>query len=647
LGPSSGCKGNPNAELAVSAILLANTLSDFARSFGQWLHRIPSYHMVNRAVVVGGAAAIAFGAVLARSRYDHQQHDADNLLPWADPLATPAPRSAQIKSLRHGHFDVLVVGGGATGCGVALDAATRGMKVAVVEQADFAAGTSSRSTKLVHGGVRYLEKAFFQMDYGQLKLVFEALHERRVMLENARHVCNLLPTLTPCYRLWEVPYYWSGMKLYDLVAYASGSGLGLSRFAPVHEAKRLFPTLALTRPDNVSLKGTVVYYDGQFDDARMCISLALSAAMAGASVANYTQVTSLRKDDTGKVIGVRVKDLQTNQEFNVDAKVVVNATGIHSDSIRKMSHPDRPQMITPSSGVHLTLPDFYSPDSTALIVPKTKDGRVVFMLPWLGSTIAGTTDSKAEVTMRPRASTAEVDFILDALSDYLTVQVRPEDVLSVWSGIRPLALDPTQDSTENVSRDHVVVVEPDNMITITGGKWTTYRKMAQDAVDAAVKMTGMDVGPCKTTHMPVAGAVHWKPDLFTEVAQNYTVPHRPGFIDTRVAQHLARSYGDRARHVTRIAEEQKLGKRLVRGHPMLEAEVVYCVQHEFCLTPMDFLAHRTRLAFLDHAAAVEALPRVVQIMSKTLGWGPWRRRQETIKAKEFLKTFTCVDEEVA
>jgi len=461
------------------------------------------------------------------------------------------------------------------------------------------------------------------------------------MIENAKHLSGLLPTMTPCYKFYEVPYYWAGLKLYDLVAYVSGSGIGFSRFVPTSEAKTIFPTLKDKREDGVSLKGTIVYYDGQFDDSRMNVSLACSAAMAGSAVANYTEVLRLTKNQDGKVNGAHVKDDLSGEEYHVAAKVVMNCTGVHSDKIRHMSEASRGKMITPSSGVHVTLPDYYSPDNgTALIVPKTKDGRVVFMLPWLGATIAGTTDAACPVTMRPRASQEEVAFILEAIQDYLTVQVRQQDVLSVWAGIRPLASDPTCTSTENITRDHVVAVEDDGLISVCGGKWTTYRAMAKDAIDAAVACGGLaEKAACRTERLPLVGAVGYTAALFTEVAQNYVVPHRPGAIDTNVAKHLTAAYGDRARQITRIAEERKLGKRLVRGHPMIEAEVVYCVHAEYCLKPMDFLARRTRLAFLDVAATEQALPRVVELMGEALGWSYWRKRRETKEALDFLATF--------
>ncbi|KAL3143712.1 hypothetical protein ABBQ32_003553 [Trebouxia sp. C0010 RCD-2024] len=574
-----------------------------------------------------------------------EAHSARTRIDYLDKVPS---RKEQLRKLadgsEHNPFDVLVIGGGATGTGCALDAVTRGLRTALIEREDFASGTSSRSTKLVHGGVRYLEKAVFTLDYGQLKLVFEALHERKRLLENAPHLCNALPIMTPCYCWWEVPYYWLGLKAYDLVA--GTQGLTMSRFNGRKESHRQFPTLAQTRSeDGSSLKGTIVYYDGQFDDSRLCVALACTAALAGAAVTNHTEALKLLKDTDGLVIGAEVKDNLSGKKMHVYAKQVINATGPFADSLRQMSDPSKPSIIMPSAGVHVTLPDYYSPEHLGMIVPKTKDGRVVFMLPWLDATIAGTTDSSSEITMRPQPTEKEIQFILDAISEYLTVKVRRSDVMSAWSGIRPLASDPSTQDTASASRDHVASMDTDGMITIAGGKWTTYRRMAEDAVDLACVNGRVPAGqPCQTSHLALLGAHDYDPALFTEVAQNYTVPHRPGAIDTRVAKHLAASYGDRAHDVTRIAEQRKLGRRLVRGHPVLEAEVVYAVHHEYCETPEDFIARRSRLAFLDHRACEEALPRVVELMGEEKGWWYPKRQRELKRAKAFLSTFTSQPE---
>lgn len=430
-----------------------------------------------------------------------------------------------------------------------------------------------------------------------------------------------------------MPYYWAGLKAYDIVA--GSKNLSWSHFVSPLKAKASFPTLSDTNESGKRLKGTIIYYDGQFNDSRLALAVACTAQAAGAMVLNHVEVINLIHDkETGKAIGAELRDNLTGKVTRAYAKSIINATGPFTDDIRKMSSKQAKSMIMPSSGVHITLPDYYSPENVGMIVPKTKDGRVVFMLPWLGETIAGTTDASCDVTMRPQATEEEIQFILDALSGYLTVKVRRGDVKSAWSGIRPLALDPNAGDTSNALRDHIVTVENDGIITITGGKWTTYRLMAKDAVDRIAKDRA-----CVTDTIKLIGAHGWTPALFTEVAQNYTVPHRPGAIDTRVAKYLAASYGDRARMVTKIAEDNALGKRLVRGYPIIEAEVLYTIRYEMCETPEDFIARRTRLVFLDRRACQEALPRIVQLMGREKGWSNRRMRKELSRAMEFVDTF--------
>jgi len=554
----------------------------------------------------------------------------------------PVPsRAEQVRRMSSGEeFDLLIVGGGATGTGMAVDAATRGLRVAMVEANDFASGTSSRSTKLAHGGVRYLEKAVKNFDYSQLHLVFEALSERKRLLGNAPHLSRSLPIMTPCYQWWEVPYFWAGMKAYD--ALAGSQGLTWSRYMTPSEAVRQFPTLRTENVHEGTLKGSIVYYDGQFNDARLCLLLACTAAEEGAAVANYAEVVDLvkRDDEGGRVAGAVVRDKATGRTFEVRAKQVVNACGPFSDAVRKMSDPEARSLVAPSSGVHITLPDYYSVEGFGMIVPKTKDGRVVFLLPWEGHTIAGTTDSESEITFNPRPSEKDIAFILEAIEDYLSVKVRRTDVSSAWSGIRPLISNPESSNTSDLVRDHLIMSDKNGLVTICGGKWTTYRLMAEQGVDRAILEGGLSPErKCQTNNLRVVGGDGYHIALHTEVAQEYTVPHRPGAIDTRVAKHLTSAYGDRAKVVTRIAEDNKLGQRLARGHPQIEAEVAYAARYEYCTGVEDFLARRTRLAFLDVRAAEQALPRVVQIMGKELGWGWFRKRRELKQGRELLKTF--------
>ncbi|KNA07170.1 hypothetical protein SOVF_174370 [Spinacia oleracea] len=566
----------------------------------------------------------------------------------SDLNAVVPPRRAQISSLAGSTadkpLDMLVIGGGATGCGVALDAATRGLRVGVVEREDFASGTSSRSTKLIHGGVRYLEKAVFNVDYGQLKLVFHALKERKQLIDNAPHLCHSLPCMTPCFGWFEVVYYWAGLKLYDIVAGARL--LHLSRYYSAQQSIELFPTLTRMGNDR-SLKGTVVYYDGQMNDSRLNVGLACTAALAGASVLNHAEVISLLKDEVdGRIIGARIHDNLSGEEFDTYAKVVVNAAGPFCDFVRKLADTAAQPMISPSSGVHIVLPDYYSPEGMGLIVPKTKDGRVVFMLPWLGKTLAGTTDSNTAITMLPEPHEDEIQFILDALTDYLCIKVRRTDVLSAWSGIRPLAMDPTAKNTESISRDHVVCEDFPGLVTITGGKWTTYRSMAEDAVDAAIKSGKLKADECKTHNLILTGGYGWDPANFTVIAQQYVRTKKtsdgrtvPGVMDTAVAKHLSQAYGTLAERVASISQNEGLGKRLAHGYPFLEAEVAYCARYEYCESATDFIARRCRLAFLDTDAASRALPRVIEILAAEHKWDKSRKNDEFKKAKEFLETF--------
>ncbi|TYI23967.1 hypothetical protein ES332_A06G202100v1 [Gossypium tomentosum] len=567
----------------------------------------------------------------------------------SDPNAIVPSRSVQESTLigasSTSPLDILVVGGGATGCGVALDAATRGLRVGLVEREDFSSGTSSRSTKLIHGGVRYLEKAVFNLDYGQLKLVFHALEERKQVIENAPHLCHALPCMTPCFNWFEVVYYWMGLKMYDLVA--GRHILHLSRYYSVQESIELFPTLARKGKDK-SLRGTVVYYDGQMNDSRLNVGLACSAALAGAAVLNHAEVVSFLKDEgTERIIGARIRDKLSGQEFETYAKVVVNAAGPFCDSVRKMANKDAQAMICPSSGVHVVLPDYYSPEGMGLIVPKTKDGRVVFMLPWLGRTVAGTTDSNTSITALPEPHEDEIQFILDAICDYLNVKVRRTDVLSAWSGIRPLAMDPTAKNTESISRDHVVCEDYPGLVTITGGKWTTYRSMAEDAVNAAIKSGKLSPrNECITANLRLVGGDGWESSSFTVLAQQYVRMKKthggkvvPGVMDTASAKHLSHAYGTLAERVATIAQNETLGKRLAHGYPYLEAEVAYCARNEYCESAIDFIARRSRLAFLDTDAAGRALPRIIEILAKEHNWDRSRQKQEMQKAREFLETF--------
>ncbi|NOY14192.1 MAG: FAD-dependent oxidoreductase, partial [Deltaproteobacteria bacterium] len=382
-------------------------------------------------------------------------------------------RQQHLQQLKDGSsFDLLVIGGGATGCGVALDAASRGLKVALVEKNDFAEGTSSRSTKLVHGGVRYLEMAVKKLDRVQYHLVKDGLRERYTLLKNAPHLSNRLPLVTPLYRWLDIPYVFSGLKLYDILS--GKRNIGHSRLLSRSEALRRFPTLKAK-----GLKAGVLYYDGQFHDARMALSLALTAEQQGAVIINHVAVTGLLKM-AGEICGARLTDALSGESWELRAKGVINATGPFADRIRLLDNPDASKLLSASSGIHIVLDKRFAPPDTGLMIPQTEDGRVLFVLPWEGHALVGTTDEPAEITEHPQPLESEINYLLRHVARYFNLQVERSDIKAVWSGLRPLVSDPEAVDTAHLARDHVIEESPGGLLTIAGGKWTTYRKMAED-----------------------------------------------------------------------------------------------------------------------------------------------------------------------
>jgi glycerol-3-phosphate dehydrogenase len=584
---------------------------------------------------LSGGGALLVGWNISRSKIDEtlSLHASDDLNQKI--LSSPLPtRAQQIKALQEKTFDILVIGGGATGCGVALDAASRGLSVAVVEKYDFASGTSSRSTKLIHGGVRYLQKAILGLDIEQYRMVKEALAERANLIRVAPHLAYPLPIMLPVYRWWLLPYYYAGIKCYDLVA--GRQLLKPSYILSKSKALELFPMLKKDR-----LVGALVYYDGQQDDARMCLALALTSARLGASVTNYTEVVRLTKADVGSgdgrqvVSGAVVKDCVTGSEFEIRAKCVVNATGPFTDFVRRLDSPECRKICQPSSGVHIILPNYYSPENMGLLDPQTSDGRVIFFLPWQGATMAGTTDQACDITAQPSPSEREIEFILNEVRNYLSpdVNVRRGDVQSAWSGIRPLVTNPNSKDTQSLARNHIIEVSDSHLITIAGGKWTTYRLMAEETVDRCIETCGLKAGKSVTKGLLLEGAHGWTPTTFIRLIQDFGIDHG-------VAQHLANTYGDKAFKVAKLAQLTGkrwpiVGRRLHDDYPYLEAEVVYACR-EYACTAVDVLARRTRLAFLNVHAAEEALPKVITIMARELGWSTEKQKDEYKNAMEFL-----------
>jgi len=523
-----------------------------------------------------------------------------------------------------GTFDLLVIGGGATGCGIALDAATRGLKVALVERNDFAEGTSSRSTKLVHGGVRYLEAAIRKLDKAQYKLVREALHERGALLKNAPHLTRRLPLVTPVKFWWQLPYIAFGLKLYDWLS--GGMSIGSSRIIGKAEALRRFPHLKAGE-----LKAAVVYYDGQFVDSRLAASLMMTACHAGAVMVNHVEASALRHDDRGRICGADLRDCLTGETFPVAARAVINATGPYADAVCRMDDLKAPSILKVSSGTHIVLDARFVPPDTGFLVPRTDDGRVLFVLPWQGQALVGTTDDPAVVADHPVPTAKDIAYLLGYVRRFFDVEVGEKDVKSAWCGIRPLVFDPKAKDTAQLARDHVILQSASGMITISGGKWTTYRLMSQEAVDRAVSVARLSpANACRTHDMKLVGGEAFDPE-------GYRVLMQKAGVAEDIARHLNLSYGDKAPEMLPLIG-QGLGNRLHADHPHIEAEVLHVVRNEQAVSAADVLLRRLTLAFVDRAAARAAAPRVVTLMAGELGWDKLRQVAELTALEERLST---------
>jgi glycerol-3-phosphate dehydrogenase len=490
-------------------------------------------------------------------------------------------------------WDIIVIGGGATGLGVAQDSASRGYKTLLLEQYDFAKATSSRSTKLVHGGVRYMAQ-------GDLLLVMEALHERGLMLKNAPHLTFNQEFVIPVYTLWDVLMYTVGLKFYDLLA--GRLSMGKSYFIGREKALSRLPLL---KPKN--LKGGVVYHDGQFDDSRMAFALAESCAEKEGIVLNYFKVISLLKDERGKINGLMARDIDSGEEFNLKANLVVNATGIFADEVAKMDDPESKPTIRPSQGVHIVLDKSFLRSDSAIMIPKTDDGRVLFAIPWYNEVVIGTTDTPLEtISLEPVALEKEINFILKTAEKYLVKPPHREDVLCIFAGLRPLAANPDNPaSTKEVSRRHKITLSSSGLLTIIGGKWTTYRRMAEETIDRAIKAGFLRKEKCITSNLK----------LTKLIADN-----------TSKRLHI---YGDHSIEIeTMITENPELGTPVDPRLPYTRAEILWICRNEMPLRLEDILARRTRSLFLNARASAEVAPIVAGLMASEFGFDQnWQKEQ--------------------
>ena len=480
-------------------------------------------------------------------------------------------------------WDFVVIGGGATGMGVAVEAASRGYKTLLLERHDFGKGTSSRSTKLIHGGVRYLQQ-------GNVSLVLEALRERAILLRNAPHLVHDLPFIVPTYDWWEGPFYGVGLRLYDLLAGKHGFGPSVN-LSPEETIGRI----PMIEPEG--LRGGVQYHDGQFDDARLVINLAQTAADEGATVINYAEVEELIQTD-GMVTGVVVRDSLDGQEFEVNARCVINATGPFTDTVRRLDNPACQPIMKASRGVHVVLDRSFLGGDTAIMVPHTDDGRVLFAIPWEDMVVIGTTDTEVEtLDVEPEAHPDEIDFILSHAAKYLTHDPTPADIKSVFSGLRPLVMRQSAENTAELSREHQILISASGLVTITGGKWTTYRLMGEETIDQALTIAQLDYVPSQTKNLAIHG--------WDQISPVFGVLAHYGFD----------AYGIEAM----IDENPKLGEYLHDQLPISRAMVVWAVRQEMAQTVEDVLARRTRCILLDARASADIAEEVAKILAEELG----------------------------
>ena len=485
-------------------------------------------------------------------------------------------------------WDIAVIGGGATGAGVAVDAATRGFDVVLVEAHDFGKGTSSRSTKLVHGGVRYLEQ-------GNVPLVMSALKERGLLRLNAPHLVHDLAFVVPNYSWWEAPFYGIGLKLYDLLA--GKYGFGPSRVLTKEETLERLPAL---EPEE--LRGGVIYYDGQFDDSRLLIHLMMTAADHGATLVNYCPATRLLRDAEGYVNGLIARDDETGEELPIAARVLVNATGVFTDEVRRMADPNTEPLMVTSQGIHLVFDGSFLKGNSALMVPRTRDGRVLFVIPWHGHAVAGTTDTPVDApSLEPKALDEEIEFILETAGRYLSRPPSRADVLAVYVGLRPLVKSGNgEGKTAAISRDHVIHVDNSGLLTITGGKWTTYRHMAEDCVDHAITLGRLRDAECETKSLRIHG-------------------YRECPDSTNCREEPLEVYGSDEAQIRAFARDSALASRLHPELPYIGAEVVWAAREEMARSIEDVLARRTRALFLNARAATQMAEPVARLMARELG----------------------------
>jgi glycerol-3-phosphate dehydrogenase len=523
-------------------------------------------------------------------------------------------RSEALHSIADKSFDVCVIGGGATGSGCALDSRLRGLTTVLLDAADFAGATSSTSTKIVHGGVRYLEQAVKDLDAKQYRVVQRALHERIRMLHNAPYLARPMEFIVPCYRWWDAAYFAAGLKIYDWIA--RDARLFPSRFLAREETLRRIPSL---NPNH--LVGSVAYADGQFDDARYNVALVQTFAQAGGEALNYARVIAFEKSHDGKLAACQVEDQFTHGKFTVRARAFVNATGPFADTIRQIATPGARPRMRLSKGVHILLPLEVMPSSDAMLIPKTEDGRVLFAVQWKGRLLVGTTEQEVTIHDELYVTKEEIAYLLRHLNRYLAAPVKPDQVVSGIAGARPLVSSGDLRDTKKLARDHELEVDSQSgLISIMGGKWTTYRAMAEDAANAVQRHLGVLVTESPTKNHPLIGSEGFTLDYWKRLASNYGIPEP-------TARYLAGKFGTAATEVLDLAQEDPaLAAPIVPDFPAVRAQVIYSARAEMAMTIEDVLFRRLGLQLYSWHSAIHAAPIVASLLGRELGWSPDQSR---------------------
>lgn len=536
-------------------------------------------------------------------------------------------RNESLLRLKNEHFDICIIGAGASGAGCALDAVLRGYKVALIDRKDFASETSSRSTKLIHGGVRYLEQAFKNLDFAQLKQVRHGLEERHIVLNNAPHLARPLALMTPVSSWIEGLYFSIGLRMYDW--FATNDSLPKSKWLKKDEVLAKIPTLNRSK-----LHSAVMYYDGQLDDARYCLALSTSASEAGAAVANYIEVNGFEKGEDGKLHGVQVRDTQSEENFTISAKIVINCTGPFSDKIRHFANNSLPSRIRPSKGVHVVLPYEVLNSENAMLIPKTPDGRVVFAIPFEGSMLLGTTDTDSQDIVNEATLTKkEVDYLVNTLNPYLDKEIDISKIKAGYGGLRPLLSADPNKSTKTLLRDHEIEIDQvSGLVSLLGGKWTTYRLMAKDTIDQADLIFGKS-NECLTSNHLLTGGANFDYNSWKFLLKDFNLPED-------VSKHLVSKYGSRAGEIGKlVARNPSLKEKLDSNYPYIKAEIIYTVRHEMAITPRDILARRIRMEITDWRATLKCLPEVANLMGEELGWSSDLKEKHILEYSQEIKQF--------